>query len=46
MCNTFRQGIPLKKTVVFDRRIDFRDRIKSRSEAELKITLMRQGVSV
>ncbi len=47
MYNTFRQGIlPVKKKIGCDRRIDFRERIKSRSVAEPKITLMGQGVSV
>ncbi len=47
MYYTFRQGIlPVKKTFVCDRWIDFRKRIPFRSVAELKITLMGQGVSV
>ncbi len=47
MYNTFRQGVFLvKKTLDFCvRRIDFLDSIKSRSVAELKITLIGHGVS-
>ncbi len=48
MYNTFRQGIlsVKKKTFFCDRWIDFRERIKFRSVAELKIALIGQGVSV
>ncbi len=47
MYNMFRQGVFLvKKTLDFCvRRIDFLDSIKSRSVAELKITLIGHGVT-